>query len=221
MAHESRSVQGIWWAAMLLGISYMLPVLADWNGPLISAWKGSCVGMLAVWAGMYARDAVGWMFTAILAIGAVGDVVLDFQGLKAGAVLFVTAHILSCIFYLRHRRAVLTMSQRLFAIALPPGVALTSWAITAPVSPDWPLAVGYATVAALMAAFAWTSRFPRYRTGIGAIAFVLSDLAIFAGEAGLLPPELRRVSVWPLYFGGQALIAWGVVTTLAKERAGS
>jgi hypothetical protein len=23
--------------------------------------------------------------------------------------------------------------------------------------------------------------------------------------------------VWPLYFAGQALIAWGVVSTLAKE----
>jgi len=26
--------------------------------------------------------------------------------------------------------------------------------------------------------------------------------------------------VWPLYFAGQALIAWGVVSTLAKEARG-
>jgi len=24
--------------------------------------------------------------------------------------------------------------------------------------------------------------------------------------------------VWPLYFGGQALIAWGVVSVLAREK---
>ena len=86
-------------------------------------------------------------------------------------------------------------------------------------NPDWPIAVAYVLIAAIMASMAWISRFPRYRTGIGALLFVASDIAIIAGQAELLPVELRRVAVWPLYFAGQALIAWGVVTTLRSERA--
>ena len=65
-----------------------------------------------------------------------------------------------------------------------------------------------------MVAMAWTSRFPRYYTGLGAVAFLASDLLIFAGEgawAGSLVPLLL---IWPLYFGGQAMIVWGVVCNL-------
>ena len=70
---------------------------------------------------------------------------------------------------------------------------------------------------AAMAAAAWTSRFPRYRTGIGAMMFLASDLFIFAGEGEVLPKDVTMWLVWPLYFAGQALIAWGVVRTLGKE----
>jgi len=36
---------------------------------------------------------------------------------------------------------------------------------------------------------------------------------------GLLADSIvPRLLVWPTYFGGQALIAWGVVTTLARKR---
>jgi uncharacterized membrane protein YhhN len=71
-----------------------------------------------------------------------------------------------------------------------------------------------------MAAAAWTSRFPRYRTGIGAMLFLASDLFIFAGEGGALSKGVTMWLVWPFYFVGQALIAWGVVSTLSKEARG-
>jgi uncharacterized membrane protein YhhN len=63
-----------------------------------------------------------------------------------------------------------------------------------------------------MAAFAWRSRFSRWLTGLGAFLFVVSDLCIFARTAG--PVALQAtfgLLVWPLYFGGQALIAKGVM----------
>jgi hypothetical protein len=35
-----------------------------------------------------------------------------------------------------------------------------------------------------------------------------------------LSKDVTMWLVWPLYFAGQALIAWGVVSTLAKEARG-
>ena len=51
-------------------------------------------------------------------------------------------------------------------------------------------AIAYTGGVAIMAATAWVSRFPRYRTGIGAMAFLASDLLIFAGGGRCL----RRTS---------------------------
>ena len=52
---------------------------------------------------------------------------------------------------------------------------------------------------------------------IGAMLFLASDLFIFAGEGGVISKGVRMWLVWPLYFAGQALIAWGVVSMLSKE----
>lgn len=208
--------RAIWWAAIIAGISYMMPVLGDWQGPWVTAWKGASIGLLALWAALQARSNDGWLIAAVLAVGATGDVLLNIYGLKVGAIAFVIAHMLAIALYLRNRRSVPTASQRALAWLLPPAVVLITWAIAAP-HPDWPIAAAYVAIAAVMASTAWLSRFPRYRTGIGALLFVASDLAIFAGQAELLPVELRRLAVWPLYFGGQALIAWGVVRTLTAD----
>jgi uncharacterized membrane protein YhhN len=209
-------VRVIWWAALAVGVSYMLPVLIDWRGPGITAWKGASIALLALWAGLQARTFDGWLMTTVLAIGAVGDVVLNIHGLRAGAVFFVAAHVVAIILYARNRRLALTGSQRALAWLLPPLAMLIVYGMTREFT-AWPVAVGYAMTVSVMAAVAWTSRFPRYRTGVGTMLFVLSDLAIFAGQVELLPPDLRRLTVWPTYFAAQALIAWGVVTTLRSD----
>jgi uncharacterized membrane protein YhhN len=216
MGVDHGMARAIWWAAMLTGLSYMLPVMFDWHGPAITAWKGACVGLLAAWAAVRAQSLDGRLITAVMALGAIGDVVLNTHGLKAGAIFFVAAHVVAILLYLRNRRAALAGSQALLGWLLVPGTLIAAWGLTHH-HPDWPMAVTYAGIVGLMAALAWTSRFPRYRTGIGAILFVLSDLAILAGQGEYLPPELRRVSVWPLYFGGQALIVWGVVSALRVD----
>ena len=83
------------------------------------------------------------------------------------------------------------------------------------------LATAYSAVVGAMAAAAWMSRFPRYRVGLGAVLFVVSDLLIFAKEAEVLPGSITGWLIWPLYFGGQFLIATGVVQTLlAREVRG-
>lgn len=211
------SVQIVWWAAVLAGASFMLPVLAGWDGSAIIAWKGAGVGLLALWAAMQAKDANpagdGWLIAAILALGALGDVLLDAVGLEKGAIAFALGHMLAIWLYARNRRPSLSGSQRLLALVTIPGSVVIVWALLAPLAGWWHAAI-YTVFVAAMAAMAWTSRFPRYRVGLGAMMFLASDLIIFAGQgpwAGTIWPDLL---IWPLYFGGQALIAWGVVTTL-------
>ena len=75
----------------------------------------------------------------------------------------------------------------------------------------------YATGLGAMAGAAWLSRFPRYRVGLGAVLFVVSDLLIFARLGPLAGSAIPALLVWPTYFAGQALIAWGVVGTLKKD----
>ena len=206
----------LWWLALAGGGSFFIAVYHGLDGPWVWAWKTSGVGLLALWAAVNARDRNGWLIAAALAFGALGDWLLDANGLETGAVAFAIGHILAIILYLGNRRAVLTFSQRLLAWLVMPAALVIVWAVLSP-APGWGQAAIYSLFVAAMAGAAWTSRFPRYRTGIGAMLFLASDLFIFAGEGGALPKSVTMWLVWPLYFAGQALIARGVVGTLSRE----
>lgn len=208
----------LWWLALLGGVSFFVAVYERLDGPAIWAWKASGVGFLALWAAANARERTGWMIAAALAFGALGDWLLDAKGLETGAVAFAIGHIIAITLYLMNRRPQLTPSQRLLGwLAMPATLAIV-WGMLSP-APGWWHAALYSLFVAAMAAAAWTSRFPRYRTGIGAMLFLASDLFIFAGEGGVLSKDITLWLVWPLYYAGQALIAWGVVSTLARETA--
>lgn len=211
----------LWWAALVGGISYFAAVYMRLDGPAIWAWKASGAGLLAIWAAANARTADGKLIAAVLAFGALGDWLLDAVGMLAGAAAFATGHLIAIILYLRNRRPRLTSSQKLLAWVLVPLALLIAWGLTRGAEAAlMGAAIAYTGGVAIMAATAWTSRFPRYRTGVGAMAFLASDLFIFAGEGGTLSKDITLWLVWPLYFGGQALIAWGVVSGLAKEGRG-
>ncbi|MEI4507808.1 lysoplasmalogenase [Sphingopyxis sp. CCNWLW253] len=209
----------LWLLALAGGISFFVAVFLRLDGPAIWAWKTSGVGLLAVWAAVNARGKNGWLIAAALGFGALGDYLLDAKGLEVGAVAFVVGHVIAITLYLMNRRAQMTPSQRLLGwLAMPATLAIV-WGMLSP-APGWWHAAVYSLFVAAMAAAAWTSRFPRYRTGMGAMMFLASDLFIFAGEGGVLSKDVTMWLVWPLYFAGQALIAWGVVGTLAKEARG-
>lgn len=205
--------RAIFAAALVAGVSYYFadPLVAP--GALHLAWKGAGVALLALWAGTNARSLDGWLLVAVLAFGALGDVLLEAAGLTVGAVAFLAGHLVAIWLYLRNRRAVTSASQRTLAAALLIGTPAVSWLLTRDAG-----ATFYASGLGAMAAAAWLSRFPRYRVGIGAVLFVVSDWLIFARTGALAGSTLPNLLIWPTYFGGQALIAWGVVTTLAKER---
>ncbi|WP_374524316.1 lysoplasmalogenase [Sphingopyxis sp.] len=210
----------LWWLALLGGISFFGAVFLRLDGPAIWAWKTSGVGLLAVWAAANARNTGGWMIAAVLGFGALGDWLLDAVGLVPGAIAFAAGHLIAIALYLRNRRRKRTVSQTMLGLLTVPLALLIAWGLTksAPAG-QMGAAIGYTAIVAAMAATAWASRFPRYRTGIGAMMFLASDLFIFAGEGGVLSRDVTIWFVWPLYFAGQALIAWGVVGTLVRDEA--
>lgn len=203
----------VWWAALIAGASYMVPVLAGWSGPGIIAWKGAGVGLLALWAALNARDRFGWMIALVLAFGAAGDVLLEAAGMTTGAIAFAIGHLIAIGLYRQNARPEISGSQRALAVLAPPLALIATWFMLEGEALRT-VALAYTALVAVMASAAWVSRFPRYRTGIGAMLFLISDLLIFARAGGHVEPGLGAALIWPLYFAGQALIAWGVVTTL-------
>jgi uncharacterized membrane protein YhhN len=199
---------------LLAGASYLFSLgadLSDWTNVL---WKGAGVWLLAIYALLVARNNDGWLIALVMAMGALGDVLVE-QTLELGAVAFAIGHVIAIVLYWRHRRTRLTATQKALGFALVPLVPLIAWFLTRD-----SLAVAYSLILGTMAACAWTSRFPRYWTGLGAILFVVSDLLIFANETVLAGAEWTGFAVWALYFVGQLLIVLGVTRTLANQRSG-
>lgn len=208
----------LWLAALVAGVSYFVAALQGWQGPAIIAWKTAGVGLLTLWAAANARSGYGWLLVAVLGFGALGDALIECAGLLAGAAAFAVGHLIAIILYMQNRRNNLSHSQQLLAIVLVPLVLIISWELTRSATTGEVIsAVAYGGGVAVMASTAWTSRFPRYRTGIGAMMFLVSDMLIFGRAGGAMPGALAGWLIWPLYFGGQALIAWGVLKTLSSE----
>ena len=203
-------------ASILAGVSYVaawglhLPQAADLT------WKGLGVGLLAVYAALNARSLDGWLLTAVMAFGALGDVLLGASGLTVGAIAFLTGHLIAIGLYLRNRRKTLSRSQLALAIVIVPATVIIAYLLPADRAGAPGVAL-YSLGLSLMAATAWTSRFHRFRVGIGAVMFVVSDLLIFA-RSGPLPDSFAvGLAVWGLYYFGQLLICVGVVKTLSSR----
>jgi uncharacterized membrane protein YhhN len=211
-------MRALFWIAVAAGASYSLAV---WGlveaGPWQAAWKTSGVALLAAWAASRARSSDGWLLAGVLALGALGDLLLETHGFVVGGAAFAAGHAAAICLYLRNRRAAPSQSQRLLGWIILPAVVLISFLLAPPGAMSVLLSL-YGAMLGGMAAAAWRSRFPRYRVGIGAMLFVASDLLIFARMGPLAGSAMPELLIWPLYFAGQALIAWGVVTTLSRPR---
>jgi uncharacterized membrane protein YhhN len=202
-------------AALVAGVSYLFAGHAPVGPASHTAWKGAGVGLLALYAAVHARTSDGWLLAAVLALGALGDVLLETSGLTIGAVAFLAGHLVAIGLYLRNRRPVLSLSQGLLAAVMLVAIPLAAYLLPADRALA-PLAALYALGLAAMAASAWISRFPRYWVGLGAAAFAASDLFLFARAGPLAGAPWVDAAVWGLYFGGQAMIALGVTRTLAR-----
>jgi uncharacterized membrane protein YhhN len=205
--------------AVAAGVSYVASWQMDLPLTASMLWKGAGVSLLALYAALRARNLDGWLICAVMAFGALGDMVLEVAGLTVGAVAFLVGHLIAIWLYLRNRRRALSRSQLLFAILLVPATGVLAFLLPT----DRGLAAAatlYSMSLAVMAAMAWTSRFPRAVVGAGALMFVVSDLLIFARAGALEHAGWIGLAIWGLYFLGQTLICVGVTRTLAKNPLG-
>ncbi len=202
--------------SLLLAIAYFFASDGWVPGIWLIAWKGSCVGVLALYAWDRGRGIDGALIAIVMALGAAGDIGLEIS-LEIGALLFALGHLVAIVIYRRNARPTIETSQRMAAYALLIGTPALTALLTAPQN-GWILATFYALLLGAMAATAWTSRFSRYQVGMGAVLFVVSDLLIFAREAGRVDPSITEWLIWPLYYLGQFLIVTGVVQRLRGSR---
>lgn len=201
-------------AALIAGASYYVAGAAGVTGASHTVWKGAGVALLALWAATQADDTDGWLLTAALALGALGDVLLEIAGFTVGGAAFLAGHLVAVALYWRNQRTLAAPDVIVAAIILVATPVLAA-ALPAERSAAWGIGV-YAAGLGAMAATAWASRFPRTRVGLGALLFAMSDLLIFARLGPLGGSPLPGLLVWPLYFAGQALIATGVVRGLTR-----
>ena len=202
-------------AAVVGGVSFLFRDALPVSEAAGVVWKGAGVGLLALYAALKARDLDGWLLTAVMALGTAGDVLLETHGLIVGAVAFLIGHLVAIGLYLRHRRPSLTGSQRLLALLIVPATVAIAFLLPTDRSAAPGIAF-YSLGLSVMAAMAWTSRFPRFQTGLGAMLFVVSDLLIFAGVGPLAGQPWVSPAIWVTYFGGQLLICLGVTGALSR-----
>lgn len=216
MSIKTALAKAVLIASILAGVSYV----ASWNLGLPQAaaltWKGLGVALLAVYAALNAKSLDGWLLVAVMAFGALGDVLLGAAGLTVGALGFLAGHLVAITLYLRNRRPRPTRGQVALAVVLVPAVVIIAFLLPIDRAGAPGVAV-YSLGLALMAATAWLSRFPRYRVGIGALMFVVSDLLIF-GRGGPWPDNFATgLALWALYYFGQLLICVGVTKALSQR----
>ena len=198
-------------AAIAAAIAYFFLKDNPIGGLWLMLLKGSCVAFLAVYAFQrhHGRDAQ--LLAMAMALGSVGDMLIEIDFVAGGAAFFC-AHLAAMILYLQNRRSTATFGQKSAATALLLITPLLCWLLVR----DMGVAT-YGLALGGMAATAWMSRFSRYRVGLGAVLFVISDLLIFARMGDILAGGLYELLIWPIYFCGQFLIATGVIQTLRKE----
>jgi uncharacterized membrane protein YhhN len=205
--------------AVLAASSYVASWFLPIPGWASVAWKGAGVALLAAYAALSARGPDGWLLAAVMAFGALGDMLLETHGLIVGALAFLAGHLTATALYLRNRRPALGGSDWTVAGAIVVGVTVAAYLLP-PDRAGAGLIALYALGLAVMAATAWLSRFPRPLVAAGALMFAASDLLIFlrTGRPALdiLPMGL---AVWGLYFAGQALVAVGVARGLRPSAA--
>lgn len=200
---------------LLLSVIAAVAYYFVWNNPIpgtyLIALKGAGVGLLAIYALRRTRGLDGAILVIALGLSAVADMALELS-FGVGGALFAASHVVAITLYMRNRRENTVWSQRFLALALIFATPYIAYLLSERIE----VAV-YASILGLMAAAAWTSRFPRYRVGIGALLFVASDWLIFSRMGPLDLGDIPDILIWPLYYAGQLMIATGVVQTLRGE----
>jgi uncharacterized membrane protein YhhN len=199
-------------AALIYFVLRQSPVVPEfWLVPL----KGSAVGLLAIYAFVRFNLTDTRILGAMFVLAALGDMAIEWD-FMAGAILFFGYHMLAIGLYLRHPREAASGTQKAAGVAMLLATPAIFWLLPAERAMAWPTAL-YGLALGGMAACAWMSAFSRYRVGIGAVLFLVSDLLIVAGMGPLMGERLHQWLIWPLYYLGQLLICLGVAQRVRRE----
>jgi uncharacterized membrane protein YhhN len=206
---------GLWGAAGICAALYGLVLVHRPPSFLRTLVKTAAVGALALLA--YLEGGGPWLAVA-LALCAAGDAFLagdPKRWLPFGLAAFLAGHVVYVLLFWRERGP--AAGPAFWAVA--PLVVLAAAAMLAQL---WrslgalkPAVVLY--VLAIVAMVATSLLLPRLRwpATIGALAFMASDAILsfdlFKGAQLFGSPRLTAWAVWFLYFGGQAMIAWGML----------
>ncbi len=204
-------------ASLLAGLSFPATwLLLPLEGNLFAIiWKMAAVGLLVPFALRRHHEGEFIWLAVILAFYALGDGLIEL-GMIPGALAFAVGHLVAIGLYFRHRRVSPAFSQKLLAVAIFLLTPVIAYGLP-PTSEEGAQVAAYSVVLAAMAAMAWSSNFPRYRVGTGAVLFVISDLLIFARLGPLKDSQLTSLAIWYLYYFGVLLIATGIAQTLVKR----
>ncbi len=202
--------------SLIVAISYPISFYINMPDLVMIAWKMAAVGCLALYALRNHQHGNFLILAAFLSFYALGDGLVEFN-LIWGAIAFSIGHIIAIYLFSRYRRAQLSPSQKALACFIPFIVPIIAWTIVrSPTESGFDAAL-YIFLLAVMAAMAWSSSFPRYRTGLGAILFIISDLLLFSrfkiGDDNII----LNLSVWYSYYFGVFLITTGIVQTIRKK----
>lgn len=202
-------------ASLFFGLTFPLSVQLGLPDFLSIPWKMAGVGLLIGYALRKHRMGEFLLVAGVMAFWALGDGLLELDMIW-GAIAFAVGHVIAVYLFLRHQRVHPVLNQKLLAIAVFVLAPMAAYFLPTDRAVGVQAAV-YTLFVAGMAATAWNSNFPRYRVGIGAMAFVASDLLIFAEMGPLSGAAWTDLAIWVLYYGGVLMIAVGVVTTMVKR----
>jgi uncharacterized membrane protein YhhN len=204
--------------SLVAGLSLPMLGAAD-GGAGVVIIKGLAVGLLALAALALPMARRGWL-AAIMAAGALGDVLLELPGLfLVGAAAFAIGHGIGIIFYWRNLAAANGAIERVAALGLIGWGLAMPGLISPPGTPVGALML-YSVLLCGMAAALLLSRFSRVAVA-GALLFVASDtlLIMRLGGRQIGGDVLHGALVWYAYYAAQLLIFVGIATGLKARRA--
>jgi uncharacterized membrane protein YhhN len=203
-------------ASLVFGLSYPLlwghlPKAAD------IAVKGAGVGLLALAALSQARGPDGRLLGAVLALGSIGDMLLEIS-LAAGAAAFAAGHAAAILLYRRNLRAETGRKDLTIATLIMVAAVAVPFVLLQGRAEAFPF-IAYALLLGGMAASAWRSRFPRRLVALGALLFLASDMLIAVRMAS--GADWIGLPIWLLYYVGQLMIFLGVSSSPSQMGRGT